>query len=181
MANETPSRRNPPHGGDGKFIATPDTAERDAAAARLRATGMTYDQIATKLEFSSRGHAYNAVDRALKSIRREPAEELRSLMLAQLDEIQVVAREIMLGKHYLVSGGKVVYDPLSQTPTPLLDDGPRMAAMGRLMDVMNRRAKLLGLDAAVKVQTLTLEEIQAQIAAAEAEVEALERQGGDPS
>lgn len=177
---EAPETRDPndrPRGKNGAYVASPDTAERDAAACRLRIGGKSYDEIAKELGFANKGHAFNAVSRNLKSIRREPAEELLKLELARLDEMRVVAREIMLKTHHAHSGGKLIHiaDESGKT-VPLVDDGPRLAAIDRLVSIANRYAKLTGLDAVVKVQLLTLEDVQAEITRLEAEADAAERE-----
>lgn len=65
--------------GHKKYERNLETAKRDAEACRLRAQNYTYDQIAAQLKFANRGNAYQAVQRALKDITREPAEELRTM------------------------------------------------------------------------------------------------------
>lgn len=177
MSTSTPDPLNRPRGGNGAFVRSLDTAERDAKAARLRAEGKTYQQIADALELSDKGHAHQCVSRALTAIVREPAEQLRALMLERLTEAYVVARDIMIATHYAHSGGKVVYDP--DTGKPLPDPGPRLAAADRVVNVLNREAKLLGLDAAVKVNLLTLEQVQAEIERLQAEVDNLPTEEGE--
>lgn len=179
-APATSDPNNRPRSGRGKFVASPVTAERDAAAARLRITGKSYEQIAEELGYSDKAAAYNAVMRNLKAIRREPAEELLKLELARLDEMRTVARQIMLKEHYAHSGGKLIYMPAEDgCSTPMPDDGPRLAAIDRLVSIANRYAKFTGLDAVVKVQLLSLEDVQAEIARLESEVEALPGKEGD--
>lgn len=133
-------------GGNGRFTRSPDTAARDAEACRLRARGWTYEQIGAELGMS-RGHAYEAVQRAIADIVREPAEEVRQLELLRLDEMHRTAAAVLTREHYVVDRGSVVlWDGV-----PLADDGPKLAAIDRLLKIQARRAALLGLDAEKKV------------------------------
>ena len=82
--------------------------------------GMKFDDIAAELGFSGRQGAYDAVSRELKAITREPAEEVLRLDLERLDK--------MWGIHYLNAQA-----------------GDAMA-LSSCMRIMERRAKLLGLE-----------------------------------
>ncbi|MCX4601202.1 hypothetical protein OG402_11955 [Streptomyces anulatus] len=135
-----------PHGGDGQFVRSLTTAERDAEAARLRSLGWTYPRIAAELGFNHRADAWNAVQRVLKDTVREAGEELRTLELERLDALYVAASEVLEREHVTVSNGRVV--DLHGSPLP--DDGPVLAAIDRLLKIQERRARLLGLDAPTK-------------------------------
>jgi hypothetical protein len=66
----------------------------------------------------------------------------------------------MLTPHYEVSAsGRVATD---EDGRPLLDDKPKLAAIDRLLKIQDRRAKLLGLDSAQKVEVLTLDALDAE-------------------
>jgi len=95
-------------------------AERQARALELRKAGATFQQIADQLGYANRAAARNAVMRALQSIIGEPAQELRQLELERLDAM-------MLGLW------------------PRARKGDE-AAVDRVLKIMERRAKLLGLD-----------------------------------
>lgn len=133
--------------GNGRFERDVDTVARDAEACRLRAQNFTYQQIADQLGFASKGNAYGAVQRALRDTVQEPAEELRQLELIRLDELSQAARTVMEGTHYVVDRGQVV----EWNGAPLVDDGPVLAAIDRLLRVQERRARLLGLDSPQRV------------------------------
>ncbi|WP_413102228.1 helix-turn-helix domain-containing protein [Streptomyces sp. Inha503] len=134
-------------GGDGRWIRMPETATRDAEAARLRARGMTYRTIAAELGMDVHS-VHDAVKRALKEIVQEPAEDVRRMELERLDFLYEKAIEVLEREHVTVSQGKIIY----QGDAPLLDDGPVLQAIDRLLRIQERRAKLLGLDAATKTQ-----------------------------
>jgi hypothetical protein len=86
--------------------------------------GKTFDVIADEAGYNSKQAAYDAVKRALDAVTREPAEELIKLDLERLD--------VLWGIQFLnAQGGDV-------------------QAMAACMKIMERRAKLLGLDAPVK-------------------------------
>ena len=152
--------------GRGRFTKRPATAERDGQAARLRADGCTYQQIADQLGFSHRDLARRSVARALAATVREPADELRHLELIRLDALWVEATKVMTAEHLTVSHGKVV----EVDGVPLKDDGPVLSAIDRLLKIMERRAKLVGLDAPAKVEVMSLDAIDREIEKLSAEL-----------
>ncbi|MEU1372995.1 sigma factor-like helix-turn-helix DNA-binding protein [Streptomyces triculaminicus] len=148
-------------GGNGKWIYTPDAARRDARAAELRGKGWPYRRIAEELGVDVHT-AHQAVQRALKAIVQEPAENLRTLELERLDteldrlnNLEEAVKKVLEKHHVTVSQGKVVY--LNDQPLP--DDGPVLQAVDRLLKIDEQRRKngesrrkLLGLDAATKTE-----------------------------
>lgn len=100
--------------------STIDAKLRAAKALELRMEGMKFDDIATELGYNSKQAAFDAVTRELRAITREPAEEVLRLDLERLDR--------MWGVHYLnAQAGDAI-------------------ALSACMRIMERRAKLLGLD-----------------------------------
>ena len=160
MTTPTPGQANKPRGGNGKFTKNPDTAERDAEACRLRRDGCTYDHIARELGYADRGEAHKAVQRALVAIVQEAAEEVRAVELDRLDMLWRAGLKVLRAKHVTVQNGKVVM----LDGEPLSDDAPVLNAIDRLLRIMERRAKLLGLDAPKRVEVLTMDIIDAEIA-----------------
>lgn len=190
----------PAHDRQGRFTRTLDTARRDAAAADLRAKGRTYQQIADELGFCDRGEAHHAVDRALTAVVREPARavlhfELERLDagLARLDSLEAEARKVLTARHIMVNNGHVINHPSSGEP--MEDDGPILQAVDRLLKIEEsrrrigeRRAKLTGIEAAVKIDATVHEvtqqdlELQEMLREAKARTKAEEQQlrdGGD--
>jgi hypothetical protein len=156
-----------------------DAADRDAQALELRADGASYRQIAERLGVSI-STAWTCVERGLDRTRREPADRLRVLEGERLDRLQDAAVQVLQARHVVVSGGKVVK---GADGSPLVDHGPTLAAVRTLLAVQERRAKLFGLDAPVKVDAklLTIDELDRQIAQVQAEMDALDRaEGRDP-
>lgn len=170
--NDTPQNHDPAdpngrqRGGNGRFLPSIETAERDAKACRLRSDGWTYPAIAAELGYCGPGEAYNGTQRAMMAIIREPAEELLRLELDRLDMMWRAALEVLRRKHLTVSHGKVVI----VGGEPLLDDAPVLGAIDRLLNIQARRAKLLGLDAPKKIEVLTMDVIDAEIATLMAEI-----------
>lgn len=164
----TPARghRKSSRSTDGRFVKSVETAKRDAEAAQLRADGKTYDQIAAELGFSDRSLARRSVERALAAIVQEPADELRRLELLRLDAMWVEAVKVMTTEHITVSQGRVV----ERDGVPIKDDAPTLAAIDRLLKIMERRAKLVGLDSATKVEVLSVDLIDREIAKLTAEL-----------
>ena len=157
---------SPQHGGDGRFIRTVDTAERDAQAARLRSEGRTYEEIATTMKFTDRSAARKSVERCLAATVAEAADDLRTTELMGLDALKVAAWNILTRPHVLVQGGKIVRDGAF---APVPDPGPVLAAIGALLKISERRSKLLGLDAPVQVVPVGDAALDAAIADLEAQ------------
>jgi DNA-binding transcriptional MerR regulator len=142
-----PAETNP-RDGSGRFIYTMDAAERDAEACRMRSKGTTFADIADALGYSDESHAYRGVQRTIKRIIQEPAEELRAMELERLDRMYEVVHKVLERQHLTISHGKIIY----HGETPVEDTGPILSSIDRLLKIQERRAKLLGLDAATKTQ-----------------------------
>ena len=95
--------------------------ERQLLALDFRKKGYTYDQIAEAVGYRGRAGAYKAVMSALKKTLQEPADEVRKMELERLD--------VMM---------KALWPWLEAGSTPHI---------AQMLKVMERRAKLLGLDA----------------------------------
>lgn len=142
---------NQPRNGNGAYEYVNTSVQRDAAAMRLKSEGRTYQQIADELGYFDRGHAWRGVQRAMKAVLREPAEELIAVEAARLDELYVQALDILEREHVMVSHGKIVVD--TATGEPLLDDGPRLAALRELRQIRESYRKLHGLNAPQRTET----------------------------
>jgi len=176
MANPNQNARN--HA-NGRYVRTPETAARDARAAELRAKGWTYREIANELGYAQRRSVYEAVQRVLKEVIKEPAEavlhfELERLdaELVRLDTLEAAARKVLTSRHIMVNNGRVILHP--GTDEPMEDDAPVLQAIDRLVKIEDarrrngeRRAKLTGIEAAVKVDATVHEVSQEDIELAE--------------
>ncbi|MCL5942763.1 MAG: hypothetical protein M1325_04475 [Actinobacteria bacterium] len=99
--------------------------KREADALELRLGGATYEQIAARLGYKNRSGALRAVLRSLdRLIEPQEVEQLRRLELERLDRL-------LLGIWYSAVHGEA-------------------QAIDRVLKILERRARLLGLDAPVR-------------------------------
>ncbi len=140
--------------------------EREARALELRKAGATYEAIAADLGLSNRTAGRRVVVRALQRLTDEPAAEVKALELKRLDALYELAFAEAAARHLLVRGSDV-FD--------LEDVGPKLKAIEVCLTVMERRAKLLGLDAPAKarVEVITEDAVDAEIRRLSAEVGAV--------
>jgi hypothetical protein len=77
----------------------------------------------------------------------------RQEQLDMMDRLTAKALEVLDGVHFAHSNGKVViwYDHQTDQDTPLLDSAPALAAIKAIVEIEQRKAKLLGLDQPIKV------------------------------
>ena len=108
-----------------------DSVNRDGMAVirltqamQLRAQKLTYDVIAVRCGYASRGAAHNAVQRELQRIVVSNVEELRQEESAMLDQMHAEIWPLMLDK----------------------SNRARLFAVDRLLAISERRCKLMGLD-----------------------------------
>ena len=111
------------------------TKHKDAAAAaralqalELRKAGASYDAIARQCGYASKSGAYQAVQRELHRMMQEPADDVRTLEVARLDDL------------YRITYGLAIKR-----------DKSTLWAVDRCLNIMARRAALLGLD--IKVES----------------------------
>ncbi|MEV8510838.1 hypothetical protein [Dactylosporangium sp. NPDC051484] len=130
---------------------------------------MTYPQIAAEMGYADHSGARKAVARALVAIVAEPAGRQKTLALGRLDSMLAEATRIMRADHVAHSNGRVIMNPDDPTK-PLLDDGPKLHAIDRMLKIEERRAKLTGMDAPVKVDPITAAQVEAEIARRAAEL-----------
>ena len=103
-----------------------ETIEREAKVLQLRRGGLTFDLIAKELGFANPSGAHKAYANACKRIIRSDVEELRGTELDRLDIAQgALWNKVMRGE---------------------------VPAIMALLKIMERRARLLGLDTPVKAQ-----------------------------
>lgn len=96
-----------------------DAAEKRRQALDMRARRMTYQQIADRIGWGSRGTAHQQVAKELKLIPREAAKELRQIELESLDQAErALGARIMQGD---------------------------LGAIDRMIKIKDMRAKLTGL------------------------------------
>jgi DNA-binding transcriptional MerR regulator len=99
--------------------------ERQRQALELRKAGLDYESIAKQLGYAHFQSAYKAVQTALTRTLQEPADEVRQLEVKRLDAILV-------------------------SLWPAVHKGD-VQSIAQALKVMERRARLLGLDAPTKI------------------------------
>ena len=109
-----------------RYERTEEQANLDTEALTLRSRGYKYQQIADQMG-CSKPTAYARVQRALAAIPAEAVEEYRKLEGDRLDTLLNIAM-------YEAQTRKSMY------------------AIDRVLSIMERRAKLMGLDAPVRQQ-----------------------------
>lgn len=109
-------------------MKTPDPAQidKDRTVMDLRRTGMSFTRIAELTGYADHSGAIQSYERSMKLILKEPTEAVRDLALARLDELLTVAySKAMAGD---------------------------LQALQVSLKILERQARLLGLDAPTKVQ-----------------------------
>jgi transposase-like protein len=148
---------------------TMSSLERDARAVQMHAMRYSYTEIANALGYGNRSNAHRAVRRAHERILKPPVMTRVATEVAELDAIVLNLIGIIHKRHVAVSSGKVVTDDEGRV---LEDDGPILAALAQWRQVSESRRKLLGLDAAVKLDVnLDGSEVDAAIRGLVAEME----------
>lgn len=172
----------PARGGNGQFVRSLDTAERDAKAARLRARGASLQQIVDALGYADKSHARQGITRALDATVREPADELRAVLSDRLDTLTRSAWTILESDQPVVAtSGRVVTDTDGQ---PIPDRSLKLSAIRELRALADQLAKLHGANAPVRVEAeigprvIPLEEMRASVELLRQQVEAEERAAG---
>lgn len=159
-----PPQSRTPRNSRGKWVPSPDTAERDAKAFAMRSRECTFSEIAIALGYSDSSHVSKALNRHMATIVKPSADEYRKILDDQLSEMHRQVLRVLETTHYRVNNGVVVHHRPADCEclegecghfTPLLDDSPVLAAVDRLIKVQERRAKLYGLDAPVKAETVS--------------------------
>jgi len=151
------------------------TRRRDAEAAKLRVRAWGYQAIADELGFASPGAAHDAVRRSFAESVREPTEKARDIAAAHLDQLALEAWCLVKTRHVAVSAGRVV----EHGGEPVADLKPVTDALRILVQIEERRAKLLGLDVPRQVVTSVVTEdmVDAEIARLEEELAERGEQG----
>lgn len=99
-----------------------EATDRQREALDLRRKGHTYDEIARAMGYTNKATAHRIVCKALRKMIQEPAEDVLKL---ELDRLDAMIKELW-----------------GRRATPEVAD--------RILKIMDRRAKYLGLDAPAK-------------------------------
>lgn len=101
-----------------------EALERQRKALELRKFGVGFQAIADQLGYADASGAYRAVMAGLKKTLQEPADEVRKMELERLDVAMLAIQAQVRAGH--------------------------LAAIDKWLKIMERRARLLGLDAPAK-------------------------------
>jgi transcriptional regulator with XRE-family HTH domain len=80
-------------------------------------------------------------------------EKIDDYLKVQLERLDLLAERFLalaMAEHLAHNNGRIVMNP--ETGTPILDDGPSIAAYAKYLDVLKEKSKLLGLYAPEKRQ-----------------------------
>lgn len=123
-----------------------ETREREAKVLELRKACKPFHEIATELGYADASGAKRAYDRAMLATIQEPAEAIRKIELERLDSLMA-----------------------GLWPNAMKGD---VQAVDRCLSIMNRRAKMLGLDAPTRqtVTVVTRDAVESAIAELEAQL-----------
>lgn len=106
-------------------VPSPELVDREIKVLELRRAGLTWQRIAEQVGYADHTGAYSAYKRAIKRTQQQPADELREAEIDRLDRLQ-----------------------LAVWPKAMNGDNTSIATIIRIME---RRARLLGLDMPVKI------------------------------
>jgi hypothetical protein len=106
-------------------VPSPELVDKEVRVLELRRAGLTWQRIAEQVGYADHTGAYAAYKRAIKRTQQQPADELREAEIDRLDRLQ-----------------------LAVWPRAMNGDNSSIVTILRIME---RRAKLLGLDMPVKI------------------------------
>jgi hypothetical protein len=107
-------------------VPSPGLVDREIQVLELRRAGWTWTRIAEQVGYADHTGAYAAYKRAIKRVMEQPVEELRTQELDRLDRLQVAAWQAAV-------------------------KGDTKAIL-TILRIMERRAKLIGLDKPIKIE-----------------------------
>jgi hypothetical protein len=152
--NDTPNPHpndRPHNNNTGRFEPSQAAADRAAQAARLKAENprLSYQQIADAVGYNNKSDAWRAIQRCREAVYREAGAELIAAEAQQLDDLFVAAMEVLERDHVVVSHGRIVKGDDGQ---PILDDGPKLAALREMRQIRESYRRLFGVDQPAKVE-----------------------------
>ena len=107
-------------------VPSPELVDREVKVLELRRAGLTWQRISEEVGYADHTGAYAAYKRAIKRTQQQPADELREQELDRIDRLQ-----------------------LALWPKAMKGDN---ASVNTIVRLMERRARLLGLDTPIKIQ-----------------------------
>ena len=107
-------------------VPSPELVDKEVKVLELRRAGLTWQRISEETGYADASGAYLAYKRAIKRTMQQPADELREQELDRIDRLQ-----------------------LALWPKAMKGDN---ASINTIVRLMERRARLLGLDTPIKIQ-----------------------------
>lgn len=179
------ARKTPqPQGARGGYVPQVEAAERRAAAARMRSAGKRWQEIADTHYNGDLGTASKQVKQFWADQPKETVEEIRSAILAKIDNLEQDVRRVMAKPHYVVAEGRIVVNhkpdcnarkglSCSEKCPRLIDDKPIYDGVEAVRKLVETQLKLIpGLAAPKRLEVMTDDLIAAEIERARAEVAA---------
>lgn len=125
-----------------------EAAQRIERALELHLTGCTWPQVARQAGYSTAANACKAVTRYLRSHPTQSVEELRETENLKLLPIERGLWEIIRATHWATCSKGLVE---TEDGERVEDRTPKIQAYRALIQVYTRRARLLGLDALIRI------------------------------
>jgi hypothetical protein len=130
-----------------------ETQQKRARMLAMRLAGVSYQQIADEVGYKNGSVVSSMIGKMLKDHVKANSmslENMRQLELEHLESLRVVACEIMERFHLTITpSGKII----ALDGVPVEDDGPKLAAIDRLIKIHEKIARLLGIEAPERVQS----------------------------
>lgn len=139
---------------EGEYEHGIDQAQMDAAAARMRASGFSYQEIANAQNVVISA-AHGRVRRALAAVPVEAVRELRQVELDRMDDLVKQATGILRKDHPMISHGRLI--------AGVFDVRPKLLAIQALLRISESRRRLLGLDEPIKHEVRVNDKIVEEI------------------
>jgi hypothetical protein len=153
---------------------TKASIERDARAMTLRSEGWTLQQISDELKFGGAPNVVEAIKRWTLRTVQEPADAVREQLLAQLDAALNVAMVALRADVPVLHQGEPVHvvHPVTGQTVWLRDLRTNLAAVDRVERLVDRRAGLLGVKEAERIDVTVTSDAHDEVAALLREVSA---------
>lgn len=127
--------------------------ERDLRALKLRQTGMSYTDIARACGFKSKQNAFAAVKTLINRHEAESVEELRAIENLRIDALQE-----MIWPDVTPPDAETF--ERMDTKALIAAKASLLETVDRVLRIMERRAKLNGLDAPVQTENKNIDEVR---------------------
>lgn len=131
-----------------QLVNKAERTERQIKAYNMSLTGMSQRAIGAELGCSHTEVGRLIMDEIAEKVE-VPREAVRIKMLDEIDRMILQCEAILAADIYIVNHGKVIKD---DEGNPLIDHEAKLKVMDRLLRMLERRAKLLGVDMPVLVE-----------------------------